>query len=81
MSLLITYPVDNYMFKVNNRKTRTRWEIFSKLAIKTPEQRQWRCSGVFIVNFEHVSHLFLVFIANFEQLNARWVITSRKVLC
>ena len=31
----------NYMFKFNNRKTRTRCEIFSKLTIKTPERRQW----------------------------------------
>ena len=27
----------------------------SKLTIKTPERRQWRLSGVFIVNFEHVN--------------------------
>ena len=25
-------------------------------------QRQWRRSGVFIVNFEHISHLVLVFL-------------------
>ena len=37
-------------------------EICSKLTIKTPEQRQWRRSGVFIVNFEHISHLVLVFL-------------------
>ena len=31
-------------------------------------------SGVFIVNFEHISHLVLVFfIDNFEQVNAGWV--------
>ena len=29
----------NYMFKVNNRNTRTRCEICSKLTIKTPERR------------------------------------------
>ena len=28
----------------------------------TPEQRQWRCSGVFIVNFENISHIVLVFL-------------------
>ena len=32
---------------------------------KTLERR----SGVFIVNFEHVSHLFLVSIVDFEQVN------------
>ena len=32
-------PFGIYMFKVNNRNTRTRCEIYSKLTIKTPEQR------------------------------------------
>ena len=38
----------------------------SKPAIETLEkgvkyvQSQWRPSGVFIVNFEHISHVFLV---------------------
>ena len=35
------------MFKVNN---------------KTPERRQWRRSGVFIVNLEHISHLSLALL-------------------
>ena len=42
---------NNYLFKVNYRITRTRNEICSKLTIKTPEQRQWRHSVAFIVNF------------------------------
>ena len=50
------------MFKVNNRDTRTRFEICSKLTMKTPERRHWRRSGVFIINFELVSHLVLVFL-------------------
>ena len=33
------YPTGNYMFKVNNRNTRTRCEICSKLTIKIPERR------------------------------------------
>ena len=40
-----------YMFKVNDRNTRKRCEISSKLTIKTPELRHWRFPGVFIVNF------------------------------
>ena len=55
-------PADNYMFKVNNINTRSRREICSKLTIKTPERCHWRCSAVFIVNFEHISHLALVFL-------------------
>ena len=30
--------------------------------MKTPERRHWCRSGVVIVNFEHVSHLFLVLL-------------------
>ena len=56
------HPVGNCMFKVNNKNIRTRWEICLKLTIKTPERRQWRFSGVFIVNFEHISHLVLVLL-------------------
>ena len=51
-----------YLLKVNNRNTRARCEISSKLTIKIPEQRQWRRSGFFTVNFEHISHLALVFL-------------------
>ena len=33
------YPAGIYLLKVNNRNTRTRCEICSKLTIKTPERR------------------------------------------
>ena len=57
------------MFKGNNKDTKRR----PKLTIKIPEWREWRHSGVFIVNFgrhsdviivkfEHISHLVLVFL-------------------
>ena len=55
-------PAGIHLLKVNNRNNRTRSEIRSKLAIKTPERRHWRRSGVFIVNFEHISQLVLVFL-------------------
>ena len=57
----LDFPTGNYMFKVNNRNTRTRCGMCSNLTIKTPERRQWHRSVVFIVNFEHISHLVLVF--------------------
>ena len=57
-----TCPPGIYLFKVNNRNTRARCEICSKLTIKTPEQHQWRRFGVFIVYFEHISHLALLFL-------------------
>ena len=54
------------MFKVNNKDTKT-----------TP----WRRFGVFIVNFEHISHLCSnVSIVNFEQVNAGWALTCRNIL-
>ena len=55
-------PAGIYLLKVNIRNTRTSCEICSKLTIKTPERRQWPCSGVLIVDFEHISHLLLVFL-------------------
>ena len=55
-------PADIQLLKVNNRNTRTRCEIFSKLTVKAPERRHWCRSGVFIVNFELISHLVLVFL-------------------
>ena len=55
-------PAGIYLFKVNNRNTRIRCEIGSKLTIKTPERRQWSRSGVYIVNFDHISHLVLVLL-------------------
>ena len=51
---LFVHTVGNYMFKVNNRNTRTSCEICSKLTIKTPERRHWRH------NSEAVSLLFFV---------------------
>ena len=50
------------MFKVNNRNTRTWCKICSELTIKTPERHHWRRSGIFIVNFERISHRVLVFL-------------------
>ena len=56
--ILACYPADNHIFIVNNSHTRTRCEICSKLTIKIPERRP----GIFIVNFEHISHLALEFL-------------------
>ena len=57
-------PANSYLLKVNNRNTRTRREIYSKLKIKTPDDVAVFSVNVavFIVNFEHVSHPFLVFL-------------------
>ena len=53
-------PAGNYMFRVSNRNTRTRCELCSKLTRQILERRHWRRSNIFIVNFEHISHLVLI---------------------
>ena len=62
-------PANIYLFKVNNRNTKIRCEICSKLTIKTSEQRYWCCSGVFI-NFEHSFS-----VVDFEQVIVSWGIS------
>ena len=55
------YPDSIYLLKVNNRNTTTKvWNMF------------WRRFGVFIINFEHISHLCSsASIVNFEHVNCR----------
>ena len=62
-------PAGIYLLKVNNRNTtKMKCEICSKLTVKTPERPHWHCSGVFIANFEHISHFSSVYIVNFEHV-------------
>ena len=58
-----------YFFKLNNGNTRTTCETCLKLIITTSE-RQWRHSGVIIVNFEPISHIH-TFQAVFPLLTLR----------
>ena len=59
----ILFPANIYLFKVTNRNTRKRCEMCSKLTVKASmTKRQWLRSGVFIVNFDYISHFFLVFL-------------------
>ena len=60
-------PKNIYLFKVINRNFGKRCEVCSKLTIKIPEWRQWRHSGVFIVNLKHFTPLST--IVDFEQVN------------
>ena len=67
------------MFKVDNRNTKRKCEICSKLTIKTPERRQWRRSGVFIVNFEQISHLVLVFLLLTLKIKSRKIFNMYEI--
>ena len=51
-------PADIYLLKVDSIKMMC--EICSKLAIKIPERHFWCRFGVFIVNFEQISHIVLL---------------------
>ena len=54
-------PTGIYLLKFNNRNTKKRSETCSNLTTDTQKRRQWRRSDFFIVNFEHILHLFLLF--------------------
>ena len=62
ISVVIYNPANIYLLKVNNRKTRATCEVNNKDTRMTPERRQGCRSGVFTVNFEHISHLALLFL-------------------
>ena len=72
-----------YLLKVNNKNTETRCKLCSKLTIRTPERHNWCHSGVFIVNFKHISHIVLVFqfLINITyNIIASWAPASRPVV-
>ena len=74
------YPTGIYLLKVNKRNTRARGEICSKLTIKKPTRRQWCRFGVFIVNFEHISHLCSsASIVKLEHVIAGWYSNSKTM--
>ena len=65
-------PANIYLLRVKNWNIITRYEIGSNFNNKTPERGHWPHFGVFVVNFEHILHLFLVFLIDFEQVNVSW---------
>ena len=68
-----------YLSKGNCRNTWKRCKIRSRLAINILERRHWRRSGDFIVSFENISHLFLVFLLlTFKQVILSWAVRSRS---
>ena len=69
-------PANIYFFNVNDRSTTKRCSKLRTTTTKTPKRRHLRRSGVFIVNFVHISHLFLVFLRlnfNNKMLAKKWI--------
>ena len=76
----VKFPVAIYMFKVNNRSTRARCEICSKLTIKTPERRH----GVILVSLSLTWNIFhalfvLVFLLIILNMKLPVEILSGKI--
>ena len=63
------------MLKVNNRNTRTRCEISSKLTIKIPE----RLVSLLLTMNIYFTSCSSVSIDNFKQINAGWAAEMRVI--
>ena len=72
LGIVSQYLAGNYMFKVNNRNTRIRSEICSKLAIK--DIRTTPISSFWCLNCHQLGTYFApdcsVSVVNFQQVNA-----------
>ena len=55
-------PANIYLFEVDSSNAKKRFELCSKLTIKTAKRRHWLHSVAFIVNFEYITHFSLVFL-------------------
>ena len=55
---------EQFLVSDNNRNTKKKYEVSLQLTIKTPEGRYQKRYGVFIVDFEHISHLVLLLTLN-----------------
>ena len=67
---MTSHPANIYLHQVSSRNTRKMCEICSKLT----KTHNWRHSNVFIVNFEHISHLMFYCFC-------RWVETDKYMVC
>ena len=84
------YPAGNYLFKVNNKDTRTtlcqRLYLNEVTGLKPATLLQKRFQNdvvlvLFFVNFERISYLVLVFLrVNFEQVNVGCVVSSTQIV-
>ena len=55
-------PQSQSAFTCSKLTIETQEQAVKYVTLKTPERRHWHRSGAFSVNFEHISHLVLVFL-------------------
>ena len=65
--MMSSFPANIYLFKFNNRNTRKKYEIYSKLTIRHQ-------NDVNLTRFSNVS------IVEFEQENVFWVWNATKII-
>ena len=68
-----TFSASIFSIKVINVNTKIMSEICSKFTIKKPEWRHWCHSGVYIVNFEQISHITV----DFEQVTLSYIMLKK----
>ena len=77
-------PAGNYMFKVNNRNTRTRCEICSTINMfNNKDTRMMPLASFWCLYCELWTYFLLCFsvsIVNFELVNVCWVETGHKTV-
>ena len=67
------YPLKIYTLKVDDRSTRKRCQICSKLTIKTSERRQWRLFCLYFGLWGYFIPFYIAFFVYLEQVNVFWV--------
>ena len=65
-------PANIYQFKVNNRNTRKRPDICSKLTVKLPERCHWGRSCVSLLTLNYFTPFASFLIVEFIQVNVCW---------
>ena len=72
------FPSNHLLVQNIIRNIRNRCETYSKLSIKTPQRSFWHRS-VFIVDFQHISHLFSISAGDSEQVNVCCVVKHKAM--
>ena len=66
-------PLGIYVLKVNNRNTRKRSEICSKLTMKKQNDVSYVVLVFLSLTMKYLTPFSSVFIVDFEQVNVSWV--------